>query len=94
MCASHLSARRSAVIVTAAREGERTGEGDKREGEREQMDDRASLALVLPPPPPLRSSGLRVSLQGKGEDAWGVQEEENKMRDGGGTERRVKVDWL
>lgn len=55
------------------------------------MDDGASLALVLPPPVHRGCASLR---QAKERTHGGVQEEENKMRDGGGTERRVKVHWL
>lgn len=80
MCASHLSARRSAVIVTAAREGERTGEGDEREGESKWMME--PLWLWSPPP---RSSGLCVSSPSKGEDAWGGtrggKQDERRRRD-------------
>lgn len=77
------------MIVTAAREGERTGEGDEREGESKWMME--PLWFWFCPPVHRGCASLR---QAKQRTHGGVQEEENKMKDGGGTERRVKVHWL
>lgn len=95
------------ILAAASRGGERRREGERmeegweggregggREGQSEWMTD--ALWLRLCPPFIGAASPLAGQRRGCGEDAeeGGVQEEEIKMKNGGGTNRRVKVLWL